>query len=153
MRLLGAASSKNALEAAVWPVLASESKECYGRPLPDVTFSDIVASCLQMMRVDRFGRSRPQSVNGGSRLRVVTYNCGGIFSELYDVICDWLSNSGEAGVVSFQEVRWGLGKQESTWRIPGSSFVVSADPSPNIGIVVWQWLLLLDPWQASTCQV
>ena len=83
---------------------------------------DIAGACA----VDgRAARSRTVS---RPRLRVATYNCGGVTSELYDVICDWLTRSVDLDIVAFQETHWGLGREETTWCIPGWSFITSADP-------------------------
>ncbi|CAE7742391.1 unnamed protein product [Symbiodinium sp. CCMP2592] len=61
------------------------------------------------------------------RLRVATYNIGGVTAELYDTLCHWLKTQKTADLIFLQEVHWGLGKQEGTWSIPGWSFVVSPD--------------------------
>ena len=75
----------------------------------------------------RTDQSPPACVR--SRLRVATYNCGGMSSELYDVICDWLTCTADLDIVAFQETHWGLGREEGTWSIPGWSLVASADPN------------------------
>eukprot|EP00439_Symbiodinium_sp_Y106_P064198 s3641_g10.t1 len=49
-------------------------------------------------------------------------------SDLYDVVCDWLSRAGHLDIVVLQETHWGLGKQDATWTIPGWALVVTADP-------------------------
>ena len=61
------------------------------------------------------------------RLRILSYNVGGVTSELYDLFCRWLREQREADVILLQEIHHGLGRDESTWSIPGWSFVVAPD--------------------------
>ena len=44
------------------------------------------------------------------RLRVLTYNVGGLSAELYDILVTWLHEQRVADVVILQETHWGLGK-------------------------------------------
>ena len=61
------------------------------------------------------------------RLRVLSYNVGGVTAELYDLLCRWIGQQQEADIVLLQEIHHGLGREESTWSIPGWSFVVAPD--------------------------
>ena len=76
------------------------------------------------------GRQTRQSLpcHRGSRLKVATYNCGGMTAEQYDIVCEWLSHQTDLDIVAFQETHWGLGRVDATWQIPGWSFITSADP-------------------------
>ena len=48
---------------------------------------------------------------------MTTYNIGGISGEAYAVCCDWLVIQREADIVLIQELHWGCGQGENTWRI------------------------------------
>ena len=61
------------------------------------------------------------------RLRVLSYNVGGVTAELYDLLCRWIGQQQEADIILLQEIHHGLGREESTWSIPGWSFVVAPD--------------------------
>ena len=74
-------------------------------------------------------RAHPPRSDRQPRLAVMTYNCSGMTAELYDVLCDWLQHRCTADIVVLQETHWGLGREDATWRIPGWSFVVTADPA------------------------
>ena len=51
------------------------------------------------------------------RVRVMTYNIGGISGEAYAVFCEWLERQVEADIDLVQELHWGCGKDEGTWMI------------------------------------
>ncbi|CAE7712927.1 unnamed protein product [Symbiodinium sp. CCMP2592] len=98
----------------------------------------VTASSLNAQYVTALGRTNPTTRSGptqgetpslDSRLRIMTWNCGGMSADLYDVVCEWLQRTRDTDVVILQEVHWGLGKQDATWRIPGWSLVVTADPN------------------------
>ena len=63
------------------------------------------------------------------RLRVLTYNLGGVTSELYDSILEWLVHKNPADVVILQETHWGLGRSDGAWTAAGWRVTVSADPN------------------------
>ena len=46
----------------------------------------------------------------------------------YDVFCDWLQKQQDAEIIFVQEIHWGLGKTESSWRIGSWHAFVSPDP-------------------------
>ena len=62
------------------------------------------------------------------RLRVLTYNLGGVTSELYDSILEWLVHENPADVIILQETHWGLGRSDGAWTAAGWRVIVSADP-------------------------
>ena len=62
------------------------------------------------------------------RVRMMTWNCGGMNAELYDVLCSWLQKNPPCDVLVLQEVHHGFGKQDATWSIKGWSFVLTANP-------------------------
>ena len=62
------------------------------------------------------------------RVRVMTYNIGGISGEAYAVFCEWLERQVEADIDLVQELHWGCGKDEGTWMIGSWKAIVSADP-------------------------
>ena len=62
------------------------------------------------------------------RVRVMTYNIGGISGEAYAVFCEWLERQVEADIILVQELHWGCGKDEGTWMIGSWKAIVSADP-------------------------
>ena len=83
-----------------------------------------------------------------ARLKVLTYNIGGISGEAYPVFCDWLVRQREADIVLVQELHWGCGQTEGTWLIGKWQAVVSADPANRfcgVGICSRGGLLQLDP--------
>ena len=51
------------------------------------------------------------------RLRVLTYNVGGMSADLYDVFLDWLLSQTQADIVVLQETHWGMGKAPNTWTV------------------------------------
>ena len=58
------------------------------------------------------------------RLRVRCYNVGGITSEVYDHLQQWLLQKCNDDIVILQELHWGCGTHET---IPGWNFYVTAD--------------------------
>ena len=62
------------------------------------------------------------------RLRVLTYNIGGMSADLFDVFTDWLDEQTVADVIVLQETHHGLGKADSTWTRGSWHFVASGDP-------------------------
>ena len=62
------------------------------------------------------------------RLRIRSFNAGGISAEVYDNLHHWLLHRARDDIIILQEIRWGLGRGEGSWSIPGWTFVVSADP-------------------------
>ncbi|CAE7281246.1 unnamed protein product [Symbiodinium sp. CCMP2592] len=63
------------------------------------------------------------------RLKVRSYNAGGITAESYDRLCHWLTTSCQEDIVILQEIHWGCGREDGTWSLPGWNFFVSADPA------------------------
>ena len=61
------------------------------------------------------------------RLRVRCCNVGGITSEVYDHLQQWLLQKCNDDIVILQELHWGCGKHETQWCIPGCNFYVTAD--------------------------
>ena len=61
------------------------------------------------------------------RLRVRSYNVGGVTSEVYDHLHHWLLHQCTDDIVILQELHWGCGRHEAHWRVPGWLFYVSAD--------------------------
>ncbi|CAE7826389.1 pola1, partial [Symbiodinium necroappetens] len=60
-------------------------------------------------------------------LKIQSYNIGGITSECYDLIKDWLHHQCSADVVVFQETHHGLGRSDGHWQLPGWIVVTTAD--------------------------
>ena len=60
------------------------------------------------------------------RVKVLSYNVGGMSAELYDVFLLWLREQECADVVLLQEIHWGMGRGEAQWTKEGWHFVVSA---------------------------
>ena len=63
------------------------------------------------------------------RLRVLTYNVGGMSADLYDVFLDWLLSQTQADIVVIQETHWGMGKAPNTWTTANWHFI--SVPSPT----------------------
>ena len=77
--------------------------------------------------------------NGRMRIRVMTYNIGGISGEAYPVFCEWLLRQKEADIVLVQELHWGRGQTENTWLIGQWQAIVSADSAnrySGVGVFV-----------------
>ena len=86
----------------------------------------------QGMRIPRCSRPRP-------RLRVRSYNLGGVTTAIYDTLCQYLSTQPDLDILFLQELHWGLGREESTWVIPGWLFVAAPDPASRysgVGMVI-----------------
>ena len=75
----------------------------------------------QVTRSDQTGRHK-------QRLRIMTYNVGGCSSDLYDTLCLYLRENTDLDILFLQELHWGLGREETTWVIPGWMFIVAPDP-------------------------
>ena len=73
-------------------------------------------------------RRQPTLQGRCPRLRVLTYNVGGLTAELYNILVTWLHEQRVADVVVLQETHWGLGKQDGQWSIGSWHFLTSADP-------------------------
>ena len=75
--------------------------------------------------------SRPQrEPTQHHRLRVISFNVGGLCASSYDVMANWLQHSGrQYDVVMLQETHFGLGKELLEYSLPGWSVVSSPDPS------------------------
>ena len=73
-------------------------------------------------------RTAPTLQGRRPRVRVLSYNIGGMSSDLYDVLVDWLKRQQCADIVLLQEVHYGLGRGESTWTRDGWHFIASASP-------------------------
>ena len=58
----------------------------------------------------------------------MTYNVGGMASDLYDTFVHWLLRQKQADVIFIQELHWGCGRSENSWTIDGWRAIVSADP-------------------------
>ena len=72
-------------------------------------------------------------------LKVMTYNLGGMTMTAYDTLRRWLHNNQEVDVLLLQEIHWSLGREETSWAIPGWLFIISPDPGARhsgVGIVV-----------------
>ena len=73
-------------------------------------------------------RTAPTLQGRRPRVRVLSYNIGGMSSDLYDVLVDWLKRQQCADIVLLQEVHYGLGRGETHWTRDGWHFVASASP-------------------------
>ena len=73
-------------------------------------------------------RTAPTLQGRRPRVRVLSYNIGGMSSDLYDVLVDWLKRQTCADIVLLQEVQYGLGRGESHWKRDGWHFIASASP-------------------------
>ena len=71
--------------------------------------------------------ARSEAWTAQPRLRIRCYNVGGVTSEVYDHLQQWLLQKCQDDIVILQELHWGCGKHESQWRIPGWNFYVTAD--------------------------
>ena len=72
-------------------------------------------------------RKPPPGKHAQRRLKIHSYNIGGITSECYDLIKDWLHSQCGADVVVFQETHHGLGRSDGHWQLPGWIVVTTAD--------------------------
>ena len=73
------------------------------------------------------------------RLRVCSYNVGGVTSAVYDYLHHWLTTECKDDVLILQELNWGCGRSEGTWQIPGWLIVVSADAAhrfSGVGVAI-----------------
>ena len=73
-------------------------------------------------------RTAPTLQGRRPRVRVLSYNVGGMSSDLYDVFVDWLKRQQCADIVLLQEIHHGLGRGESQWTRDGWHFLASASP-------------------------
>ena len=51
------------------------------------------------------------------RLRVRSFNVGGISAEVYDNLHHWLLHRARDDIIILQEVHWGLGRSEGSWSV------------------------------------
>ena len=80
-----------------------------------------------------------QCQHSKQRLRVITYNVGGMTMTVYDTLRRWLHNNQEVDVLLLQEIHWSLGREETSWAIPGWLFIISPDPGARhsgVGVVI-----------------
>ena len=83
------------------------------------------------------------------RLRVMTYNLGGLSSESFDILLEWLVSSDPADILIFQETHWCFGQGESTWKSAGWQFITSADPGSRYSGVA----IVLHPKLAKNSEI
>ena len=57
--------------------------------------------------------ARGQEIPAGSRIKVTTYNVGGITSDSCDTVANWLQEQKHADIFVLQEIHWGLGKEDT----------------------------------------
>ena len=80
-------------------------------------------------------RARPLHAPASSgpsprRLRVLSYNLGGMCTTTHDTFMCWLAEQGSKyDVVMLQETQYGLGKEFTEYTVPGWSAISSPDPS------------------------
>ncbi|CAE7035064.1 unnamed protein product [Symbiodinium sp. CCMP2592] len=72
--------------------------------------------------------AQPARTRTAPRLRVMTYNMGGLDPASYDVFCDWLQQQRDTDIILAQELHWGCGKDEASWTIGGWHAIISPDP-------------------------
>ncbi|CAE7805440.1 unnamed protein product [Symbiodinium sp. CCMP2592] len=83
-----------------------------------------------------FLRLGPWDTLGQSGLHRIDYMSSQL---VYDVFCHWLQTSCRQDVVMLQELHWGCGREDNSWRIPGWTFFISADPQrrfTGVGTVI-----------------
>ena len=83
--------------------------------------------------------TRTSNLRQVPRLRVRTYNLGGVNTAVYDTLCAWLRTQPELDILFLQEIHFGLGREEATWAIPGWLFIVAPDSSSRysgVGMVI-----------------
>ena len=61
------------------------------------------------------------------RLRIATYNLGGMSAELYDIFVTWLHQQTVADIVVVTETHWGLGRSDGQWTVGSWHFLACAD--------------------------
>ena len=76
-------------------------------------------------------RSCRSTMGRQPRLKVVTYNIGGMTAELYDILLAWLHHDCRAQVVILVETHWGLGRQDGCWTV-GTSLQRQTRPSATL---------------------
>ncbi|CAE7202408.1 Pol [Symbiodinium sp. CCMP2592] len=76
----------------------------------------------------------------------MTYNVGGMASDLYDVLSQWLQSQTQADVIFLQELHWGCGRTEGSWKIGGRVLHVQCKQREKTLDLVsaYQWV-----WQAN----
>ena len=79
-------------------------------------------------RIPTARRTSAVSQGRKQRLRVLTYNIGGMSADLFDVFTEWLDEQTIADVIVLQETHHGLGKADSIWTRGSWHFVASGDP-------------------------
>ena len=60
------------------------------------------------------------------RLRVFSYNIGGMAMDAWDVFVDWLKHC-DYDIVVVQELHWGMGKEDHAWTVNGWAVFMTAD--------------------------
>ena len=88
---------------------------------------------------------RAASSAGTDEVRFISYNVGGSSTENYDVFGNWLQQQQLADVVIFQEVHWGLGKEDSSFQTGSRSVMTSIDSNNRFfGIAICVSKKLID---------
>ena len=88
---------------------------------------------------------RAASSAGTDEVRFISYNVGGSSTDNYDVFGNWLQQLQLADVVIFQEVHWGLGKEDSSFQICSRSVMTSIDSNNRFsGIAICVSKKLID---------
>ena len=131
-------------------ICTAASLGCHSLHVQDTSFSSAATRTVQhFSRQPRSsqrtpGMPRARTVSSmsdrihGSRLRVVSFNLGGICTSTYDVMMQWLQHEGKNyDVVMLQETHYGLGREPTCYQVPGWTVCSSPDPSTRFaGVAV-----------------
>ena len=84
----------------------------------------------------RSNRAFPTLQGRRPRVRVLTYNVGGMGSDLFDVYIDWLKGQSGLDIIVLAETHWGMGRGEAQWSRDGWHFVsTSSEISAKLAAV------------------
>ena len=85
----------------------------------------------------RSTRAFPTLQGRRPRVRVLTYNVGGMGSDLFDVYIDWLKGQSGLDIIVLAETHWGMGRGEAQWSRDGWHFVsTSSEDNRYAGLCV-----------------
>ena len=85
----------------------------------------------------RPARDRAVQAQAGHRLRVLTYNIGGVCTAAFDAMMNWVTRQDGDDVTVVPEIHYGMGREDSSWSVSGWHVMTSVDPNARFsGVAV-----------------
>ena len=90
---------------------------------------DPLAATDSSNRVPTARHTNAASQGRQPRLRILSYNVGGMSADLFDVFTEWSDTQEIADIIVLQEIHHGMGKGVNTWSRGAWHFVATSDPA------------------------